>query len=119
MTTIFHNLIPLHEPEGLDRIDDATLAYAGQTAREMVFHEIHQKLQSRELTRRTIARRLGKSPARISQQLGEPGNFTIETLAELAYAIDGSFIRVEFYDPRQQTVNDKQKSSASRLKVGG
>lgn len=45
--------------------------------------------EDRGLDQATIARRLGVSRARISQQLGVPGNWTIESATKLAAAIGG------------------------------
>jgi len=41
------------------------------------------------LTKAALARRLGKSPDRISRLLGAPGNWTIETVSELLLGIAG------------------------------
>ncbi|MDQ0558669.1 hypothetical protein QO004_000444 [Rhizobium mesoamericanum] len=40
----------------------------------------------------TLAARLGKDPAQISRLLGAPGNWTIDTVAELLFAVDGSLL---------------------------
>jgi DNA-binding phage protein len=45
--------------------------------------------EDKGLDQATIARRLGMSRARVSQQLGVPGNWTIESVTKLAAAMGG------------------------------
>ena len=45
--------------------------------------------EDRGVNQATIARRLGISRARVSQQLGVPGNWTIESVTRLAAAMGG------------------------------
>jgi len=45
--------------------------------------------EDKGLDQATVARRLGVSRARVSQQIGVPGNWTIESATKLAAAIGG------------------------------
>ncbi|HZY60032.1 MAG TPA: hypothetical protein VFE56_09725 [Candidatus Binataceae bacterium] len=55
---------------------------------DFILHRF-QIAQDQGINQATIARRLGKSPAQVSHQLGVPGNWTIDTVADLAAAMGG------------------------------
>lgn len=48
-----------------------------------------ESAEDRGLDQATVARRLGVSRARVSQQIAVPGNWTIESVTKLAAAIGG------------------------------
>jgi transcriptional regulator with XRE-family HTH domain len=82
-------LIDIHseEPIPADKI-----AYLVARAKLRLHDLILRKFAAKEdkgLDQATIARRLGVSRARISQQMGVPGNWTLESVTKLAAAIGG------------------------------
>jgi transcriptional regulator with XRE-family HTH domain len=56
-----------------------------------VAEEVFLALERCGITRAELARRLGTSPAYVTKVLRGNANFTIETLARLAHALDGEF----------------------------
>lgn len=78
------------EIEGAGPLSPSTLGYLCANTRQSYFSYIHEKLTEAEasgLRRKDIARRLNKSPGRLSHLLGAPGNWTLDTIAELLVAI--------------------------------
>lgn len=78
------------EIEGDGPLSAGTLGYLCARNRDAYFDFIHQKLaeaESRGVKRSDIAARIGKSPTRLSHLLGAPGNWTLDTIAELLVAI--------------------------------
>ena len=50
---------------------------------EIVIREIARLVDTGDTTQRKLARRLGKDPAQITRWLGAPGNWTLDTVAQL------------------------------------
>lgn len=56
------------------------------------FHAVNdlwQKRKAEGMTQKDIAERLGRDPAWVSRALGGPANWTLRTLGELTYALNG------------------------------
>ncbi len=78
------------EIEGDEPLSAGVLGYLCARNRDAHFDFIHRKLadaESRGVKRSEIASRIGKSPTRLSHLLGAPGNWTLDTIAELLVAI--------------------------------
>lgn len=78
--------------EGQDPLPKGMLAYLSSRARGRWFDYVHMKLGEAEaqgLTRKELANRIGKTPSRLSRILGNPGNWTIDTVSELLIGICG------------------------------
>lgn len=55
---------------------------------DLVVHEfLKQKSERPDLTQAEIARRLGRRPEQINRWLATPGNWTLETVSDLLFAI--------------------------------
>lgn len=74
-----------------EQLSKRSLGYATEQAREQLFDMVTQSYIEAGVSKATIARRLGKDPAQISRLLSASGNWTIDTVAEILFAIDGSF----------------------------
>lgn len=101
----------LADPSGDERIEERTLGYVTQTTRDDVFDMVANACVEAGVTRANIARRLGKDPAQVSRLLNMPGNWTIDTIAELLFAIDGSFLRPERYWPQKEALSNRRHST--------
>lgn len=99
MQTISHTTSFLAEPTGEERISDFTLGYVTEMAREEVFDMLATACVEAGVPRNQIAKRLGKEPAQISRMLNSPGNFTIDTIAQTLFAINGNMFRMAPYSP--------------------
>lgn len=66
-----------------------------------------------QLDQKDIADKLGVSKARISQQLGVPGNWTIESVTKLAAAIGGEINYTWMPFPKPQTSDMSDETAAA------
>jgi len=99
----------LSKPVGEARLSPRAIGYV-QTATRLELHQlVMQAFAESGITQVTLARRLGKRPEQISRLLGAPGNWTLDTFAELLFAIDGSLARVE----RRSPIGDKPTNSGA------
>lgn len=65
--------------------------YWTEQARLEVMIEVARAMEERGISRAELARRLGTSKAYVTKILRGDANFTLETLARLAHALDGRF----------------------------
>jgi hypothetical protein len=73
----------LSQIEDSGPIPSGTLAYLCERVRNNFFHYVMTKFreaESRGLTKAELARRIGKTPDRVSHMLGSPDNWTIDTV---------------------------------------
>lgn len=76
--------------ESGDPIPAGTRAYLCARTQNKYFDYVHSKLREAEakgLRRSELARRIGKSPTRLSHILASPGNWTLDTVTELLIGI--------------------------------
>jgi transcriptional regulator with XRE-family HTH domain len=88
--TISQNDALLSELNGDAPLSPGTRAFLGARTRNAVFSFVHEKLReakARGLTQAKLAERIGKDPGRLSNTLSSPGNWTIDTIAELLFGI--------------------------------
>lgn len=83
----------LVEPEGDNPVGPRALGYVSEATRDAIYDFIIQRLLESGISRATLARRLDKDASQLSRTLGAPGNWTIDTCAELLFAIDGSTLK--------------------------
>jgi hypothetical protein len=77
-------------------ISENTLAYLQERAKGRLYDYIIRKFveeEKRGLTRAQLARRINKSPEIVTRLLGAPGNWTIETLADLLVGISSEELK--------------------------
>lgn len=80
----------LSEIQGEAAISPGTLAYLCERVRNDFYDYVMSRFRDEEasgLTKTDLARRIGKTPDRISHILGAPGNWTLDTVTELLIAI--------------------------------
>ena len=77
----------LSELQGDDRLSPGTLAYLGQRARNHYYDHVIKRFRASGIRQADLAKRLGKGPDRINRLLSSPGNWTIDTVAELLAGI--------------------------------
>ena len=64
-------------------ISIGTRTYIGQRAKNSFYDYVMTKFRHSNISKAELARRIGKGPAQINRMLATPGNWTIETIAEL------------------------------------
>ena len=72
-----------------DRIPAHTLSYVGERARNRFYDFVLKRFAESGMSKADLARKIGKGPDRVNRLLGAPGNWTIETIAELLAGISG------------------------------
>lgn len=92
----------LAEPQGTAQISQRSLGYVAEAARDAMFDVVVRACIESGVSKATLAKRLKKDPAQVSRLLGAPGNWTIDTCAELLFAIDGSMLSVDRFWPMQE-----------------
>lgn len=87
--TISRRITALPVPTGDQRIARGTLAYMRARYQTNVHSLVLEELERSGLTNAQLARRLGMDPAQLNRLLGNPSNMTLDTLADLLFAIAG------------------------------
>lgn len=72
-----------------DPINIGVLAYMRERHRGHVYDLVLGEFESSAITKAALARRLGRAPEVISRWLGAPGNWTLDTVSDLLFAICG------------------------------
>lgn len=81
------------------------MVYAATLTRAELHALVLDAFERANISQVTLAKRLGKRPEQVSRILAGPGNWTIDTVAELLFAIDGSLARIEQRWPNRQVRN--------------
>jgi hypothetical protein len=85
------------------------IAYFRARNRNNAYHTVIREFQDSGLSQATVARRLGKRPEIISRLLGAPGNWTLDTISDLLFAISGAESTYGLSYPLEKPVrNDTQ-----------
>lgn len=80
----------LHKPLEGERVPLGTLGYFRARNKHNAYALVIRELQKSGITKAELARRLGKEPAQITRYLSGPGNWTLDTLSDLLFAISGA-----------------------------
>jgi hypothetical protein len=80
----------LSNPTGDEPVPAGTLAYFQARNRSRVYEAVLQEFLRSDLTKAVLARRAGKRPEQINRLLGAPGNWTLDTVSDLLFAISGA-----------------------------
>lgn len=83
----------LSKPTGANRIEPWELAYFQARNRSRAHELVLKEFQESGITQADLARRLGKRPEVVSRLLGAPGNWGLDTLSDLIFAIRGGEIQ--------------------------
>jgi hypothetical protein len=77
------------KPVGRERINVGLLAYMRGRNRGNIYNSVIEEFERSGISRAVLASRLGKAPEVISRWLGSPGNWTLDTVSDLFFAISG------------------------------
>lgn len=80
----------LSKPEDARRIEPWELAYFQARNRGRAHDLVLREFQKSGISQADLARRLNKRPEVISRLLGAPGNWGIDTISDLLFAISGA-----------------------------
>ena len=98
MTTSQKNFT-LCKPTGGDPISLGDLAYMQARNRYNVYELVLKEFQRSDLSQADLARRLGKKPEIVCRWLGAPGNWTLDTVSDLLFAISGAEVEYSLAYP--------------------
>src|ERR1700693_3422620 len=79
----------LSSPTDREPIDPAALAYMRQRNRGRVYSVVIDEFEKSGISQTDLASRLHKGTDQISRWLGSPGNWTLDTVSDLFFAISG------------------------------
>lgn len=88
--TTFRPTTSLCKPEGESRIPAGVLAYFQARNKNRVYELVLSEFVRSGISQATLARRLGKKPDVVCRWLGAPGNWTLDTVSDLLFAISGA-----------------------------
>jgi transcriptional regulator with XRE-family HTH domain len=80
-------------PDGETPISPNVLTYVKAMSRNDAHAVLLDVFKASGLSQATLARRLGRRPEIVNRWLGAPGNLTIDSLAELLFAIGGKCVK--------------------------
>jgi hypothetical protein len=80
----------LSEPSGTCKIPLSTFSYLQERNKNLFYELVVGEFIKTGLTQIDLAARMGQKPARICRLLGAPGNWTLDTVSDLLFAICGA-----------------------------
>ncbi len=83
---------------------EQTLSYKKEKAKINLTLELQELMEKKNLTQANLARELNKSNAYVTQMLRGEQNFTIDTMVELAEALDSN-LTIHFSTKAEKTVD--------------
>jgi len=87
-----------------------------------VFSLVHKELKKSGLSKAELADRIGKGQDRIAHILAAPGNWTLDTVSDLLFAINGYEVDYKVSSPldkpaRNQNVPDWLSAPIKKVKI--
>jgi hypothetical protein len=82
----------LSKPEGRKRVPESTLVYVRARNRMRAFTAVLKEFDASGISQSELAARLGKSTSRVCKWLGAPGNWELDTISDLVFALTGGAI---------------------------
>jgi hypothetical protein len=116
-------IFALSKPTGTNRIPDAVKGYVGQKLRNDLYNLVLDAFQKSGISQSELAARLGKDPAVINRCLSASGNWTIDTVSGLLFAINGNIVEALQRDPNSGVRSNYDRpywlSESNAIVVGG
>lgn len=97
--TMSHQTFTLSKPVDGEKIPPATIEYFRARNQNNVHNLILEKLVESNLTQAEVCKRLGRRPDVVCRWIGAPGNWTLDTVSDLLFAISGEEIEYRTADP--------------------
>lgn len=85
----YQQTFTLSKPTGDDAIPVGTLGYFRARNKRGAYGIVLKEFKESGLSQIDLARRLRKAPEVVCRLLGSPGNWTLDTLSDLLFAISG------------------------------
>lgn len=104
-------------PEGDERISIGTLAYFQARAQNNLHHIIMTEFVRCGVTWDELARRLGKKPDVVRSLLSRPRRYTIATVSDLLFAINGGALNCSIAYPVEEAQVDTSGEQTTQEKL--
>ena len=91
-------MFTLSKPQGEGPIAPAVLGYVARKLRNDFYDLVLKEFQSSGMSQTALAERAGIDTGQLSRQLSTPGNWTIDTVAKLLFAISGRVVETTATD---------------------
>lgn len=89
----------LSKPQDNSRIPSGVQAFVSEKLKNDLYDLVLRKFKDSGITQSELAERLGRDKALLSRQLSTASNWTIDTIAKMLFAIDGSVLVLSTMDP--------------------
>jgi hypothetical protein len=80
----------LSKPSGREPIPNGVLEYFRTRNRMRVFSLVQREFEKQNITQSELAARINKGTDRVCHLLGAPGNWTLDTVSDLLFAMSGA-----------------------------
>lgn len=74
-----------------------------------VFNLVQREFQRSGISQADLAERMGKGADRVCRLLGSPGNWTLDTVSDLLFAMSGAEINYDVAHPLDKPVRNQTK----------
>ena len=96
----------MYKPIDGEKIPDWTVSYFRQRNKNRVHSLILSELKKAGVSQAELARRLGKKPDVICRWIGAAGNWTLDTVSDLLFAINGNEVDYSTCDPFHKIIRN-------------
>jgi hypothetical protein len=101
-------------PAAGKKISAGTLGYFRARTKSQFLSLLLREFKKSGISQKELGIRLGKDPAIISRYLGAPGNWELDTVSDLFFAVSGGVLEVRVVYPLNPRLARAETSSAPR-----
>lgn len=106
----------LSKPKGDDPIPLGVLGFLRANNKYDVYELVLKEFQRSGLTQAQLGRRIRKNPDRVCKILGGPGNWTLDTVSDLLFAIGGGVAKYSMSYPLDEAARNFSTDDILSLK---
>jgi hypothetical protein len=89
----------MFKPNANEKVPDWTLAFFRQRNKNRIHDLVIKSMKKFGISQAELARRLGRRPDVVCRWIGAPGNWTLDTVSDLLFAISGLEVAYEVGSP--------------------
>lgn len=108
----------LKEPVGDEPISFATVGYTRARNRQAIYNIVMAEFDKSGVSKATLAKRMRKPRSRITALLRSPGNWTLDTVCDLLFAMGGGMFSYTITYPAQRRKTDRRTKAMALLEYG-
>lgn len=106
----------LSKPVGNEPIPARTFAYLQTRNRLRIFKVIQEAFEHAKITKTALAERMNKDPGQLNRMLSAPGNWTLDTVSDLLFAINGGVPDYSVAHPLDEPARNSTKPARRAAK---